>query len=75
MLHIHYRLPVKYIPHIDIKRIRLWQYVFVSILLITFVSRRYRISRYEFILDFMVCTALTVIIKESREMRMKYFWA
>ena len=31
----------------------------------TFVSRRYRISRYEFILDFMVHIALTVIIKDS----------
>ena len=38
--------------------IRLWQYVFFSILLTTFVLRR--ISRYEFILDFMVRTAVTV---------------
>ena len=51
-----------------------YQYVFFSILLTTFVSRRYRTSRYEFILDFMVRTALTVIIKDYREMLMKYFW-
>ena len=40
------------------KHIRLWQYVFFSTLLITFVSRRYRIYRYEFILDFMICAAV-----------------
>ena len=51
-----------------------YQYVFFPILLTTFVSRRYRTSRYEFILDFMVRTALTVIIKDYREMLMKYFW-
>ena len=47
---------------------------FFLILLTTFMSGRYRISQYKFILDFMVCTALTVIIKDSSEILMKHFW-
>ena len=44
---------------------------FFSNQLTTFVSRRYR---YEFILDFIIRTALTVIIKDSHGMLMNYFW-
>ena len=46
---------VKYTSiYIDIKHMRLWQYVFFTNQLTTFVSRHYRISWYEFILDFMI---------------------
>ena len=74
MLHIHYRLSVKYIFTLISSIYGYDSMTVFPILLATVVSRRYQIPRYEFILNFMARTAMTVIINDPREMLMKFSW-